>query len=199
MTLELDPWDPPRIETDRLLLRPFTEDDLESVFVYASNPAVTRYTLWEAHRSPADTLRFVREYAQSRYAERVPEPLALCLRERPGWVVGSIGCFWANQANRCMEMGYALGEPHWGRGYAVEAARALTDYAFERYPIERLQAHCIAANRASARVMAKLGMTFEGQLRSALLHRGEFKDILLYSLLRSEWEASTAPPSEPGA
>jgi ribosomal-protein-alanine N-acetyltransferase len=188
MTLELSPWQPPRLETERLLVRPVSEADVESVFAYAHNPAVTRYTLWEAHRTTDDTLRFVRDYAEIRYGERVPEPLALCLREQPDWVIGSIGCFWANRANRCMEMGYALGEPYWGRGYAVEAARALAGYAFEHYPIERLQAHCIAANRASARVMEKLGMTCEGTLRCALYHRGEFKDVLMYSLLRREWE-----------
>jgi ribosomal-protein-alanine N-acetyltransferase len=187
MNLELGPWHPPRLETDRLLIRPLSEADVESVFAYACNPAVTRFTLWPAHRDRSDTLRFVYDYARGRYAEGVPEPLALCERDRPEWVIGSLGCFWANRANRCMELGYALGEPYWGRGYAVEAARALIGYTFAEYPIERLQAHCIVENQASARVMEKLGMTREGTLRSALLHRGLFRDVVLYSVLRREW------------
>ena len=63
-------WRPPTLATERLILRALSVDDVEAVFAYASNPAVTRFTLWDAHRSREDTLEFVRDYALSRYLEK---------------------------------------------------------------------------------------------------------------------------------
>jgi len=102
-------------------------------------------------------------------------------------VIGTIGCRWANRNNRCMEMGYALGEPHWGKGIIVESARGLLNVVFRDYEVERVQAHTFAENVASARVLEKLAFTFEGTHRSALFHRGRFWDLKMYSILRGEW------------
>jgi ribosomal-protein-alanine N-acetyltransferase len=184
---ELTPWQPPRLETARLLLRPLTPDDAGSIFAHASNPNVTRYTLWDHHRTLDDTLRFLSEYVPMRTAEGVPDPLGICLKEEPGRVVGCLGCFWNTKANHCLEFGYWIGEPFWGRGLVAEAARALIDYAFRTYPVERMQAHYMAGNAPSGRVLLKLGLTHEGTLRSALFHRGRFRDVHIYSLLRDEW------------
>ena len=70
-------WRPPRLETDRLVLRPVTSDDAPAVFRYCANPNVTRFTLFETHQSVADSLWFVEEYARSRYASREPDPFGL--------------------------------------------------------------------------------------------------------------------------
>lgn len=191
----LDLWTPPTLETPRLWLRPLDEGDADDVFTYASNPHVTRYTLWDAHRTRHDSLAFVNGYASSRYAEGVPEPMGLVLKsrsggsnsERPTPVIGAIGCHWANRPNRCMELGFALGEPYWGRGLTAEAGQALVGYVFAEFGIERLQAHCVVENAASARVLEKVGLRSEGTARSALFHRGRFWDVRHYAVLRSEW------------
>ena len=180
-------WRPPTLATERLILRALSVDDVEAVFAYASNPAVTRFTLWDAHRSREDTLEFVRDYALSRYLEKQPDPFAICLKQEPATVIGTLGCFWCTRLNRTMELGYALGEPHWGKGIVVEACRALLDHAFAGYDVERIQARCMVENSASIRVLQKLGMTFEGCLRSSLFHRERFWDMNLFSMLRREW------------
>jgi [ribosomal protein S5]-alanine N-acetyltransferase len=187
------PWQPPRLETARLILRPFTLDDAGSLFESASNPNVTRFTSWEHHPTLEDTLTFLRQYVPMRLAEGVPDPLGIFPKEEPGRVIGALGCHWNTRANHCLEMGYWLAEPFWGRGLTAEAAGALVDHAFATFEVERLQAHHMAGNDASGRVMQKLGMTFEGTLRRALLHRGRFLDLHVYSLLRSEWEARFRP------
>ncbi|HEV3144576.1 MAG TPA: GNAT family protein [Gemmataceae bacterium] len=179
-------WLPPTLETPRLILRGVTEADVDSVFDYAHNPIVSRYTLWEAHADREATLQFLREYVKASYLEHSLDPLGICLKERPDWVIGSIGCRWNKRANRCMEMGFALGEPSWGRGITAEAARAVLDYEFANTNVERVQAHCMIENRASERVMQKLGMKLEGTIRSGLYHRGRFWDLRLYSILRGE-------------
>jgi ribosomal-protein-alanine N-acetyltransferase len=180
-------WRPPRLETDRLILRPIDENDAASIFAYAASANLTRFTLWDAHRSLDDTLTFVREYTFANYLEQVPDPFGICLKDDVSQVVGTIGCQWASRPNRTMELGYVLAEWLWGRGLTVEASRAVINFVFAEFPVERIQARCMSPNENSARVMQKLGMTFEGVLRRSLFHRGIMWDMHLYSVLREEW------------
>lgn len=184
-------WTPPRLETQRLILRPVTADDAEAVFLYCSNPNITRYTLFETHETIEHSRWFVNDYAHSRYTSKEPDPLGIVIKNDPvGMLVGALGAHWASQPNGTMELGYSLAEPFWGRGFVVEAARTLIDYLFSEFAVERLQARVFAGNEASERVVQKLGFTKEGVLRSLILRRGRWWDIVVYSLLRSEWEAA---------
>jgi ribosomal-protein-alanine N-acetyltransferase len=187
-------WRPPALTTTRLVLRPFTAADAAPLFEHARNPNVTRYTLWDAHRSIEETRTFVNEYAMFRYREGMAEPYAVTIPPDPK-PIGSCGCFWAAQPNRCMELGYWIAEPYWGKGIMAEACRALVDHTFREYEPERLQARVIAGNGASSRVLEKLGFQFEGKLRSGLFRREKFEDLLIYSVLRGEWIEQTAPGS----
>src|SRR5205085_887892 len=91
----IDPaWRPPILETERLRLRPCDESDVDALFAVASNPNVTRYTTWEAHRTPDDTRLFLRDYAQTRFLERVPDAYALVLKHG-GALIGGTGARWA--------------------------------------------------------------------------------------------------------
>lgn len=181
-------WRPPTLTTDRLVLRPFVEADAPALFPLAANPNVTRFTLWEHHKTVEDTLAFVRDYAQCRYLEGTPEPYAITRKDDPdGRPVGALGCFWASRPNAAMELGYWLAEPYWGRGLVVEACRAVVSEVFISCCPERVQARVIAGNDASRRVLDKLGFRYEGTFRSFLLRRGRYEDVLMYSVLRPEW------------
>ena len=181
-------WTPPILETERLILRPVTPDDAQDVFDYASNPNVTRFTIFETHRSIDDSRWFVTDNVRSHYANQEPDPLGICLKADPDRMIGAIGIHWASRPNGTMELGYAIGEPYWGRGIVVEAAIALIRFAFTEYAVERLQARVIVGNDASERVLAKLGFKREGALRSSLFRRGAWHDLIMHSLLRREWE-----------
>ena len=184
-------WSPPVLETDRLILRPITAADAPAVFLYASNPNLTRFTLFETHETLDDSLWFVSDYVRSRYASREPDPFGIVLKADPvRVVVGALGAHWASQPNGTMELGYSIAEPYWGRGLVAEAARAVVRYVFTEYAVERLQARVIVGNDASERVLRKLGFTREGVLRSAELRRGRYWDLAVYSLLRGEWESA---------
>jgi ribosomal-protein-alanine N-acetyltransferase len=187
----IDPnWRPPVLKGSRLWLRPLDERDADALFAAASNPNVTRYTLWEAHQSREDSLAFLSTYVPEHYRAGVPDPLGIVLRESRevgGPVVGCVGCHWASEKNHAMEFGYWIAEPLWGCGLVGEAARLLIDYVFSAYEVERVQAHCFAENTASARVLEKLGLRFEGMHRSALFHRQRFWDLKMFAVLRNEW------------
>ncbi|HEY2786058.1 MAG TPA: GNAT family N-acetyltransferase [Fimbriiglobus sp.] len=175
----------PTLETDRLILRPVTEADAPAIFAACSNPNVTRYTRFDTHRSMGDTLRFLRDYAGPNYAKGLPDPLGWVLKSDPAvGVIGTAGVRWASEAHRTMECGYWLAEPYWGRGLATEAVRAVARYALEAFPIHRLQAHVVAANAASSRVLEKAGFAFEGVLRQAMVRRGNVEDVRMYSMVQ---------------
>jgi [ribosomal protein S5]-alanine N-acetyltransferase len=188
----IDPiWRPPILETTRLRLRPFDAADAPALFAIASNPNVTRFTFWDSHRAVDDSRAFINDFARSCYLEKLPDPYAIEL-VRTGDLLGSAGCFWASRPNRCMELGYWIAEPFWGHGFATEAARALVGHVFATYPVERVEAHFIDGNPASGRVLEKAGMQYEGIRRHALLHRGQFRDVFCYAVLRDEWANTPA-------
>jgi ribosomal-protein-alanine N-acetyltransferase len=177
-------WRPPVLETERLVVRPYTEADAPRLFPLASNPNTTRFTLWEHHKTIADTLIFARDYASSRYAEGVPEPMAICFKDDPEQPIGSCGIFMASAPHHTMELGYWLSEQQWGKGIVVEAARELVRWTFETMKPKRIQARVIDGNAASARVLEKLGFQFEGTLRAAVLRRGNFEDVHFFATVR---------------
>ena len=85
------------------------------------------------------------------------------------------------------EISYALGIDFRGRGYATEAAGAIMDYAFNTLDLHRIQAKTNSDNLASFRVMERLGMKREGQIREATFRDGQWLDVLVYGILAKEW------------
>jgi len=188
-------WTPPTFETERLILRPVTDDDALGAFLYASNPNMTRLTLFETHQTIDDSRWFVNDYRHSRYVNKEPDPIAIVIKSDPAPImVGALGAHWVSQPNGTMEFGYSIAEPYWGRGFVAEAARAVIQFVFTEYAVERLQARVFVGNDASDRVLEKLGFTREGVLRSLVLRRGRWWDIAMWSLLRSEWEERNVTP-----
>jgi RimJ/RimL family protein N-acetyltransferase len=192
--LNLD-WQPPTLTTDRLMLRPLSETDEGDVFLYASNPNVTRHTLFSTHETLDDTRLFLHDYRLSRYANAEPDPLGIVLCNDPTrCVIGAIGCHWISRPDGVMELGYALAEPYWGRGLIAEAGRAIIAYVFQNFAVERIQARVFDGNLSSGRVAAKMGMKHEGRLRSFLLVKGLRRDVDMYSILRTEFKCAIQDP-----
>src|SRR4029079_8748200 len=118
-------WRPPMLTTPRLVLRPFVEADVAPLFQHTRNPNVTRFTLWDHHKSETETLAFIRDYALVRYREGLLDPYAITLSSNHDQTIGACGCLWTSEPNKTMELGYWIAEPFWGQGLAVEACRAL--------------------------------------------------------------------------
>ena len=174
----------PTLETERLLLRPFTLVDGGAMFALASDPEIARFVRFEAHRSLAETHAFL-ELVLEHYQRGEPFAWAIVLRE-DGRLIGSCGFVSQSAERKSAEIGYWLGKSHWGKGYAVEAARAMVQFGFEQMSLDRVEAKCFLANRAGQRVIEKLGMKFEGADRSEII-KGEYPELNLYSIARREW------------
>lgn len=190
MSLDEVRFRPPRIETPRLVLRPWTREDADAVFAYASDPEVARYMFWSQHRSPEDSVAYLDALVARNY-EREELDYALSLRSEPSRAIGGIGTFWRSLEHLVMELGYVLAREHWGNGYVPEAARALCAHAFASTPVERIYAPIFAVNHKSRRVAEKLGMHLDGVLRASLKIRGQRWDEAIYSLLRDDQPLSS--------
>ncbi len=177
----------PVLRTDRLLLRPVRRQDARDIFAYASDPEVARYVLWEPHRSLSETRAYI-GYLRSCYHRGLPGSWAITLQET-GLVIGTIGFMWYSAENSSAEIGYSLSRSFWNRGYATEALKAVVSAVFEALPLNRLEAQHDVRNPASGRVMEKCGFRREGTLRQRIRNKGEFVDVVLCAILRSDLEA----------
>jgi [ribosomal protein S5]-alanine N-acetyltransferase len=126
--------------------------------------------------------------------------LAIALRhgDRDGdTLYGGVGLRIEREHSRA-ELGYWIGLPYWGKGYATEAAKALVQYGFEILGLHRIFACHFARNSASARVLQKVGMRHEGSQRAHIVKWGEFIDLEIYGMLASDAERTgigTATPT----
>lgn len=177
-------WQPPSLETTRLRLRPLVASDAAAIFQYARNPNVARMTQWAPHQTASQSLAFIQDYAWTNYRQQIPEPFGITLKDAADTVVGTAGCFWISRTDQCMELGYALAEPLWGQGLIAEAATAVLAYVFRTFDVQRIQARCKVENAASARVMEKIGMQYEGTSRRSVWHNDRYWDMRHYAVLR---------------
>jgi ribosomal-protein-alanine N-acetyltransferase len=174
------------LEMPRLVLRELHDDDAPAVHAYASDAEVVRYLDWGPN-TPEDTARFLATARAARDAvPRTAYHLAIVLRTT-GHLIGGCRIEIRNAASGAGDLGYVLGRPHWGQGYATEAIRALVSFGFESLALHRIWATCDARNAASARVLEKLGMKREGHLRHDVRRKGEWRDSYLYAILAPEW------------
>ncbi len=183
--------DLPQLETERLILRKLIPDDATDVFAYASDPEVTKYLLWDTHRTISDSLAFV-SAALARYQTGAPAPWGIVLKDE-GKIIGTCDYISYHDTHNRAEIGYALARPCWGRGIMTEAVRKILDYGFRVKNFNRVQAMCDVPNIGSARVMEKAGMTFEGILRDYMIHHSIPRDVKMYSILKDEWLRPARP------
>lgn len=111
--------------------------------------------------------------------------------ERNGELIGEIGIGLRSESHRVGEIGYVFSPLVAREGYATEAARVATDLAFVLLDCERVEGRLDARNVASARLLERLGFTFEGTLRQNEWVKGERTDETIYGVLREEWTVTT--------
>ena len=176
----------PDISTDRLLLRRITVDDIDDMYEYAKNATLTRYLTWSPHPDKAYTFEYV-TYLQSRYKTGEFFDWAVTLKDG-GKMIGTCGFTRFDFQNDAGEIGYVINPEYQGRGIATEALGAVIKFGFEDLALNRIECRFMTENEVSRRVMQKNGMTFEGVLRRAMLVKGEYRDVGVCSILRSEYE-----------
>jgi [ribosomal protein S5]-alanine N-acetyltransferase len=173
----------PRLETARLRLRPYKESDISELVPLIGTREVAATTLRIAHPYTDQDARVFLELAKD------PEKIWLAITLRSdGRQLGGIGLR-VDQRHQHAELGYWLGVPYWGQGYATEAAREMLRHGFETLQLHRIFASHFKHNPASGTILKKIGMRYEGCQREHLRKWDEFVDSELYGILRREWDA----------
>ena len=177
------PTPPEVIATERLVLRRPRLSDADDIFDnYAADPEVTRYVTWPPYTVRSEVAPFL----QSRLArwDSGEEFSWVITRPREGRVIGMIAC---RVCDHAVDIGYVLSRHFWNRGYVTEAASAIVDWAINLESVYRVWAVCDVENKASARVLEKIGMQREGILRRYIVHPNvspEPRDCFVYSTIR---------------
>lgn len=175
----------PILETPRLILRSMRMSDAQDVYAFSKDPEVTRYVLWEPHRSVSDSRMYLRAMLRQ-YRSGTPCSYGIVLKAT-GQLIGTIGFMAYSEENRCAEVGYSIARWLWNKGLTTEALQAVIDMAFRHLNLHRLEAMHDTNNPASGRVMQKCGMRHEGTLRGKVHSRGRFLDVDMYAILREDW------------
>jgi len=170
------PLDPPWV------IRDFRDDDAADLVRQADNPDVAIH-LRDRFPNPyteADAVRWLHHLSQ------LDSPTHWAIAEHDD-LIGAVGLVQMGDVYaRTAEIGYWLGEAHWGRGIATLAVGAITAYGFDALGLLRIEAAVFSNNPGSARVLEKCGYQFEGRHRQRVVKRGEVYDELMYARLRDE-------------
>ena len=175
------------LSSDRIRIRPLEgEDDLKYLFRSFNDPeAFGQFNNFEP-RSWDEFQSFISDGAKS------PAHFTFMLIEKNDdmRVIGSMVHFVPHPLSKgCLEIGYGIDDVSFRKkGYATEAADLFVDFIFKTKPLERIQAMTNISNKASQRVLEKVGFKLEGTLRNADFLNGGFSDLLLYSMLKQDWE-----------
>lgn len=175
----------PTLETERLILRPFEMADVPVVQLLASAREVADTTLNIPHPYPDDGAATWISGHQDR-VEKGQYTFAV-VRKQDSVLVGSMG-IGTNPVHDKGELGYWVGLPYWNQGYATEAARRIVRWGFEELMLNRIYARYLVRNPASARVMQKAGLKYEGTFKQDVLKWGVYEDIGQCGLVRAEYQ-----------
>ena len=156
---------PEIIETERLILRPFTLSDCEHVFRYASDPDVTRFMDWPAHTSMETSREWI-QLTLDQWQDKTEYTWGITSKQQGDYIVGAIGC---STIAFKVSFGYVLDKAYWGKGIATEAAKTLVDRLSNIEGVKRIWATCDCENTASVNVLSKSGCTREGILHNWLI------------------------------
>ena len=184
------------LTTDRLILREFVVNDWPAVFEYQSDPAYLRYNPY-FYRSEQDVRSFVQMFIDwSREVPRKKFQFAIVLKQE-GRLIGNCGIRMQTSHAQIADIGYEIDRHYWGQGYATEAALTMLEFGFTQLRLHRIWAYCIAENTASARVLEKIGMVYEGRQRESELMKSKWWDTLHYAILEHEWRRNMSHYQQP--
>jgi [ribosomal protein S5]-alanine N-acetyltransferase len=177
----------PTLETERLVLRQVHLADAEDVFALRGDYAVTKLNFGNNYRSIDEAHRLIVRM-QDGFDTASHMRFGVTLRGEDR-VIGLIGFNHFAFADRRASVGFDLRQSHWGRGIMPEALNAVLSFGFEQIGLNRIEADCSIMNLASQRVLQKCGFTYEGRQREQYYYDGIYYDLLLWGILRREWDA----------
>lgn len=180
----------PVLNTTRLILRALRPSDLDDLYEYASDPEIDHYVPWERYKNFEEARENLNEFLEEYQKDGLG---AWGIEHRADQkLIGIINTSIPHRINRRVEVGYTISRAYWNHGLATEALQAVIQFGFEKMELVRMEAVVLPENIASARVLEKAGMRFEGLIHSYQVWRRRPRDLRMYSIVN---EAPEVNPS----
>lgn len=174
------------IKTERLTLREFHENDLAAVHDYAQDSETTKYLEWGPNTLKETSVFLNESLGFQKEKPRITFDMAI-IADAENRLVGACSVTIIDRRKKVAALGYVINSKFWRRGYATEAAAALTKFAFEELGMDKILATCDSLNWGSEKVMVNNGMTQDVKLSKDKFIKGHYRDTLVYSLTRAQW------------
>jgi RimJ/RimL family protein N-acetyltransferase len=171
---------------DRIRLRSTQKDDIPKFVEWLNKPdVITGLSIFLPISIESEEIWFT-EMMKSSPEEH---PLVIEILENDSWeMIGNIGFSFIDYRIRSTEIGIFIGEiERWNKGYGTKAMKTMLKHGFETLNLNRIMLRVFANNHNAIRVYEKIGFQHEGRLRQATFINGEYIDVLIMSVLASEW------------
>ncbi|NLE25512.1 MAG: GNAT family N-acetyltransferase [Clostridiaceae bacterium] len=174
------------IETDRLILRKFTHNDITAAYKnWCSDEKVTEFLRWPTHSDITVTEGVIEEWiSESEKDDFYQWAIELKGLNEP---IGTISVVDRNEDLNILHIGYCIGSKWWHQGITSEAFAAIIPYLFDEVGVNRIESQHDPNNPHSGNVMKKCGLKYEGTLRQADFSNKGIVDACMYSILKDEW------------
>ncbi len=174
------------LETERLILRQFTENDAEAAFRnWESDDKVTKFLRWQTYddiREVKKVLRiWIENYKNNNFYQWAIMPKDL------GEPIGTISAVGMDEKTNKIHIGYCIGSKWWHMGYTSEALARIIPFFFEEVGANRIESQHDPNNPNSGKVMQKCGMQYEGTLRQADYNNQGIVDACMYAILAEDY------------
>jgi aminoglycoside 6'-N-acetyltransferase len=177
------------LQTQRLILRHFRDEDLTRFLAYRNDPEVARYQSWTSYSEKA-AQAFIQEMKNAQPGIRGEWFQFAIELKATGSLIGDCALQVNAEDGQQGEVGFTLDRTYQGQGLALEAVSALFGYAFTTLQLHRITAICDCRNIASYGLMERLGMRREAHYVQNFWFKGNWTDEYLYAILQHEWFAT---------
>ncbi len=176
------------MHTERLLLRPFEEGDLQALYTMQSDEEVVRYLYHDVRSLDEVRISLGRKMHSVAIQGEGDGVTAAVILGDTGELVADMSLWLVSEGHEQGELGFVVHPAHQRKGYATEASRRMLEFAFTTMRLHRVIGRLEARNVASARVMEKLGMRREAHFIENEWVKGEWQSEFVYALLAEEWK-----------
>ena len=185
MNIEFEFKDFPKFETERFILRKGIVNDCKDIFALYSNEKVVKYLPLKLFDSVEDAIDEINWYEKI-FKEQIG--LRWVIEEaKTKKVIGTCGYLNYEKEHNRIEIGYDLNPEYWGKGIMQEALSSIIHFAFTSMGINKIEAKIEPENTSSIRLLEKLNFCQEGVLRQHEFEKGKYVDLVIFSILKSEY------------
>lgn len=176
------------LETERLWIRQFRDDDLEAFLAYRNDPSVARWQGWDVPYPREKAVEFVEEMKNRNPEEAGGWLQAAIVVKETGEFIGDCAFYIKKDETRTAHLGCTIMQKYWRKGYAVEATRRLMAYLFDDLHLRRLIADTDVENTGSWKTLEKLGFRREAHFVENIFFKGHYASEYHYAMLDREWQ-----------